>query len=69
MWQCLLSLELPQESHVLTDWQNIIGDLVKDRIDCVVSLSLYEHVPPYLSIEVLFNRALLPIHQNVSHIQ
>ena len=30
--------------------------------------ALCEHVPPYLSIEVLVNRALLPIRPDVSHI-
>jgi hypothetical protein len=41
VWQCLLSLELPRESHsILTDWHNIIGDLVKERIHCVVGLSM-----------------------------
>ena len=28
--------------------------------------ALCEHMPPYLSIEILVNRALLPIHPNVS---
>ena len=30
--------------------------------------ALCECVPPYLSIEILINRALLPISPNVSHI-
>ena len=30
--------------------------------------ALCEKVPPYLSVEILINRALLPIHPNVSHI-
>jgi hypothetical protein len=29
---------------------------------------LCENVPPYLSVEILIRRALLPIHPNVSHI-
>jgi hypothetical protein len=30
--------------------------------------ALCERVPPYLSMEVLVNRALFPIHPNVIHI-
>jgi hypothetical protein len=30
--------------------------------------ALCERIPPYLSMEVLVNRALFPIHPNVSHI-
>ena len=40
VWQCLLSLELPREYHILTNWHNIVGDLVKERICCMVSLTL-----------------------------
>jgi hypothetical protein len=63
VWQCLLSLKLPQGSPILTDWHNIIGDLVKDRIYYVVRYILRIKVGLMLSFQ--FITYTFPVHMLV----